>query len=175
MIDKILLAVDGSKNAGRATDVAAELAHKLQAGLYIVHVMMHGRPSQELVRMAEVEHIVEEVHRVLSPGIAYVAGRHPQMLDLKTDEPSAVRVVTAIADQIVAGARTRAHELGADVVETSVRSGDYADEILDAANDFSADLVVLGSRGLGLVASTVLGSVSQKVLHNAQTSVLCVR
>ena len=51
MIEKILLAVDGSQNAQRAINVAAELAEKLNAELSIVHVLMHDRPSEELVRV----------------------------------------------------------------------------------------------------------------------------
>jgi len=56
-----------------------------------------------------------------------------------------------------------------------VRKGDYAEEILNAAKEFDADMIVIGSRGLGLLKSTVLGSVSQKVLHHASCSVVTVR
>ena len=38
-----------------------------------------------------------------------------------------------------------------------------------------ADLIVLGSRGLGAVRGAVLGSVSQKVLHYAEQMVLTVK
>ena len=54
MIEKTLLAYDGSENSRRALRVAAELSSKLKAELCIVHVLMHGRPSKELVRIAEV-------------------------------------------------------------------------------------------------------------------------
>lgn len=61
MIDRFLLADDGSENAQRAVDLAAELAGNLNAELLVVHVLMHGRPAEELVRMAEVEHLIKEV------------------------------------------------------------------------------------------------------------------
>ena len=52
---------------------------------------------------------------------------------------------------------------------------DYGEEILNAAKEFDADMIVIGSRGLGLLKSNVLGSVSQKVLHHAGCSVVTVR
>lgn len=56
-----------------------------------------------------------------------------------------------------------------------VRSGDPAAEILDAAQDRRADLIVTGSRGLGGLESLLLGSVARNVLIHAHCSVLIVR
>lgn len=175
MIGKILLAVDGSENASRATEVAAELASRLDAELSIVHVLMHGRPPAELVHMAEVEHLVEEAQAVVAPGVEYIPGKHVEFLRGETNMGDTARVIAALGDQIIAAAKSRCTELGAKKISTLVRAGDHADEILDAAQDFSADMVVVGSRGLGLIRRTVLGSVSQKILHNATCSVVTVR
>jgi nucleotide-binding universal stress UspA family protein len=54
-------------------------------------------------------------------------------------------------------------------------TGDPAEEIVATANDFDADLVVVGARGLGGMARVLLGSVSQKVLHHARCPVLIVK
>ncbi|MCK8462436.1 universal stress protein [Aliiroseovarius sp. S1339] len=175
MIDKILLAVDGSQNAQRAVDLAAELAGKLNANMFIVHVTMRGRPAEELVHMAEVEHLVKEVQTVISPGIAYVTGSHPEFLGGSRTDPRTENIISVLGEQIVARAKKRCAERGVNNAKTSVRAGDYAEEILGAANEFNVDMIVIGSRGLGVLKSTVLGSVSQKVLHNADCSVLTVR
>jgi nucleotide-binding universal stress UspA family protein len=175
MISKILLAVDGSKNAQKATDMAAELAGKLGADLFIVHVMMHGRPSRELVHMAEVEHLVEEAHAVISPDTTYVPRSYPELLGGDAADPRSAAIITVLGEQIVARAKTRCAEQGVRNIQTTVRAGDYAEEILQAADDFKVDMIVIGSRGLGLLKSTVLGSVSQKVLHHAQCSVVTVK
>jgi len=124
MINKLLLAVDGSANAQRATDIAGELAAKLNAELFVVHVLMHGRPSAELVHMAEVEHIVKEAHTVVSPGISYVTGSHPELLGGHPDDPRTPRIITAIGDQIVRIAKARCLDQGATTVKTAVRSGE---------------------------------------------------
>jgi nucleotide-binding universal stress UspA family protein len=60
-------------------------------------------------------------------------------------------------------------------VETLIRNGLPADEIIDAAKELNADLIVIGSRGLGEVRSVLLGSVSERVLHTAHCPVLIVR
>jgi len=53
--------------------------------------------------------------------------------------------------------------------------GDPADVIIDEAKAVGADLVVVGTRGLGAAARLVLGSISTKVLHHAPCDVLVVR
>lgn len=175
MIDKILLAVDGSQNAKRAIDLAAELARKLNADLFIVHVMMHGRPPDEFVHMVEIEHLVKEAHSAVSPGQAYVPGSYPELLGGDAMDARTARIISVLGEQIAAKAKLSCAEQGVKNIETSIRSGDYAEEILNAAEEFKVDLIVIGSRGLGLLKSTVLGSVSQKVLHHAHCSVVTVR
>lgn len=53
--------------------------------------------------------------------------------------------------------------------------GDPADVIVEEAKESGADLIVVGTRGHGAVASTLVGSVSTKVLHHAPCDVLVVR
>ncbi len=172
MIEKILVAVDGSENSNRAVDVAAELGVKLGAELHLVHVLMHGRPTPELMRMAEVEHIIQEVRPEEMSRADYSPRTYLETLKSDSDGSRIARVVTAIGEQVVARAEARCSERDARVATKSVRSGDCADEILEAAGDYGVDLIVVGTRGLGRVRSAILGSVSQKVLHNATCNVL---
>ena len=53
--------------------------------------------------------------------------------------------------------------------------GRAADEILDLAGQIGADLVVMGSRGLGPVGRIALGSVSEAVIHHSHWPVLMLR
>lgn len=60
-------------------------------------------------------------------------------------------------------------------VEARLRQGVPAEELLRAAADEKADLMVLGSRGLSQVRAFLLGSVSDKVSHHAKCPTLIVR
>ena len=59
--------------------------------------------------------------------------------------------------------------------EFDVRQGDAATEILAAATESRADLVVMGTRGRTGLKRLVLGSVARNVLQHATCSVLIVR
>ncbi|MDB4112096.1 universal stress protein [Yoonia sp.] len=175
MFKKILIAYEGSENARRALEVASELSKKLAAELVVVHVLMHGRPSQELVRMAEVEHMIKQAHRTVLPDIAYATGRLDNLLAGGEVMEQTARVLSSLGDQLVSYAENRSSELGANNVKTFVRNGDFADEILEVAEEQNVDMIVIGSRGLGKFREAILGSVSQKVLHHAKQTVVIVK
>jgi nucleotide-binding universal stress UspA family protein len=71
-------------------------------------------------------------------------------------------------------AKAVADEAGVGLDSEEVE-GDPADAILELARLRNADLIVVGSRGLGTVAGAVLGSVSSKVVHHADRPVLVAR
>ena len=66
-----------------------------------------------------------------------------------------------------------AAEHGVEAVPEIV-AGNPADEIVAYADSVGADLTVLGSRGRGPVAGTLLGSVSREVLRESRRPVLVV-
>ena len=120
-------------------------------------------------------------------------------LELAAAEEADVTFVHVLPadDWIVAGRAgvvgSRPHEVEMDESETALReaaeaaermnisyaleriSGETVDVILGVAEASHADLIVLGSRGRGEIASALLGSVSRDVLRRSKRPVLIVR
>lgn len=86
-------------------------------------------------------------------------------------EKSYLKVGTALLADYVWEAKTK-HGLE---VDTALETGDAADRILQIAGQKKADLIVVGSRGMGKVKGALLGSVSEAVLHGSNTPVLVVK
>jgi nucleotide-binding universal stress UspA family protein len=59
--------------------------------------------------------------------------------------------------------------------ETVVARGRAADVLLAEADDLHADLIIVGSRGLGVAATALLGSVSAALVDHASCPVLVAR
>ncbi|HEX4902078.1 MAG TPA: universal stress protein [Acidimicrobiales bacterium] len=70
--------------------------------------------------------------------------------------------------------RELASERGLTDVVVQALEGDPAHELLEAAETFGADLIVVGSVGLTGSARFLLGSVASTVLHHAPCDVLVV-
>ena len=78
------------------------------------------------------------------------------------------------------GERTIAATLeGTDLTGVTLKSkklhGNPGNVIIQEVENENIDLVIMGSHGYGAIVGSVLGSVSQKVLHGAKCSVLIVK
>lgn len=60
-------------------------------------------------------------------------------------------------------------------VDTKLRRGNPADEIIREADEGDYDLIIMGSKGLGVFSRTILGSVSNKVLNNSMKNILIIK
>lgn len=61
------------------------------------------------------------------------------------------------------------------VATTALLRGDTVDSLVSYAETHGVDLVVVGSRGHGAIAGTLLGSVSLELLHRSRVPVAIVR
>ena len=69
----------------------------------------------------------------------------------------------------------RSRKAGEDVVQTHIRTGGTAEEIVALAEEMGAGLVVMGSHGLGGIRRALIGSVSAAVVPHAHCPVMVVR
>ncbi len=135
-----------------ATD---ESPHALRAAAFAARLVREFREAE--VVLVNVGHI---------PAIA-LGGM--EMVDFSVMEEALEAAGKAILD------RTLREFAGLKASATALyRRGDPAQEIITAAREKRADLIVMGSRGRGQLEGLILGSVSERVLHSAQMPVLIV-
>ncbi len=173
MIEKILVSTDGSTGSGSAVRMAAELARDTGAELTVLHVLMHGEPPEALRHMAEIEHLAgpqkpnpDPISERLS-----MVGIPSNIDNTRFDH----EIIHNIGKRIAEAAAAQAHDLGATAVASEIAEGDVADAILDTAKRLDADLIVVGSRGLGRISGLLMGSVSQKVSQLSDSPCLIVK
>ena len=61
------------------------------------------------------------------------------------------------------------------VAEKHIETGSIPKAILKVAEKEKSDMIVMGSRGLGLFKGAILGSVSQKVVEDAKIPVMIIK
>ena len=144
MFHNILVAVDGSAHARAAVREAADIAHSQNAQLTLLSAYTSFLPWPAMMPVGLTQDTIDQVAE---------AARNTAQAAL--DEASAM-----IPDGV--SARTLCVDERA------------ADAILDELEGGAYDLVVVGSRGRGDVASIVLGSVSHRVVHESRVPVLVV-
>ena len=116
-----------------------------------------------------------KVLSVVDPGMPWWAGMST------ADAMAAGDVYATVSDAARKHARevatATAHRLGIPHVLAESRpiEGEVGSTIVAAANDWQADMVVVGMRGHGIVHRALVGSTSRHVLHDAPMSVLIVR
>ena len=89
------------------------------------------------------------------------------------DEKRAQEAIKAAqeAGEAARQAGQAARDAGVRKVTVQALPGDPGEVLLEAAKDFDADLIVVGSRGLTSHAHFILGSVAASVAHHAPCDV----
>jgi nucleotide-binding universal stress UspA family protein len=152
MINKILVATDASAASNRALDMAAQLAEQHDAELFIIHVIRDMQIPFEIKEIPELE-----------------------SQQIESFNEAREKIMRKIAENVLKVAREKVGKNGVKQVHTTIGTGDPATSILDFAKRREIDMIVIGTRGLGKLKGTILGSVSRKVTNTADTSCLIVR
>jgi nucleotide-binding universal stress UspA family protein len=133
-----------------------------------------GSPSAERA----VEHAIDQAAADGARLVVVTAYEgHDRGRELDPRAPDEVRWMLADpneAERHARRGRQLAAERGVSDVVVQALEGDPADELLEAADTFGADLIVVGSVGLTSSARFLLGSVASSVLHHAPCDVLVV-
>ena len=147
MFQNILCCVDGSKHALRAAEHACVLAQKFDSSLTLITVAKELKPSEQVKRFIELEHL---------------SGEPQYVLDEYTED-------------IMDKAKDVAEASGLKNVKTEIKTGNPARAIMEFAERRKVDTIVLGRRGMGDIEGVLLGSVSHKVASLAKCTVVTTR
>jgi nucleotide-binding universal stress UspA family protein len=142
---KILLATDGSEEARLAAQAAAELSKETGSEVHVAYVL----PSPTELRGHHV--YSQEVMRSV----------------LEQAEGEAHSFLEEQAKQLGAS--------GGKVAETHLETGEPDKEIVRLSEELGVGTIVIGSRGLGAVRRSLMGSVSESVIRHAHCPVFVVR
>ena len=151
---RILLAIDGSREAELAARTAADLSQKTHSELHVVHA----------VSIAPVGPLV-----------------YPEDPDLQSVEYEAEineeyqRISERRAREVLEAEVEKVRSAGGTVAEEHLIEGPVAREIVRLAEEIGAGLIVMGSRGLGGIRRALMGSISDSVVRHAHCPVLVVR
>ena len=154
---RILCPVDLSEFSLEALRLAAQLAGRNGAVLDILHVIHN--PFDELYMTS-----ITESDPALLEAYAAEPSKRAKIVRA-TEEHSEVLLKQFCHDEAKGLAKVRYH----------IRQGDPFENILDAAEDFLTDLIVLATHGRTGIKRLVIGNVAEKVVRHAPCPVLTVK
>ncbi|OWF56734.1 uncharacterized protein LOC110461630 [Mizuhopecten yessoensis] len=143
-----LIAVDGSKHSNYAVDWFIKYVH---------------RPNDRTILITCVDHTTAFAYG----NVSMVPG-NPDAITLayKHEEKKAKDVLHKLEEEVLK------HGV---VAETLKVAGEAGEVIVRKAVEYEADMIVTGCRGLGQIRRTMMGSVSDYIIHHAHVPVLICR
>jgi nucleotide-binding universal stress UspA family protein len=145
MIKKILIPIDGSEQADKALNLTLDLARKYNSEVEILHVV--------------------------PPIPAYITSTvNPKWL--KEYHEEAKKEGRKLLSESIKQAQSKAKDLK---ISSNLSEGRPSNNIVEKAENEDFDLIVMGSRGLGGVKGSLLGSVSNQVVNETKIPILLVK
>lgn len=150
VLDKIVVPLDGSSLAECALPIALALLSTAEGRLLLLRVPVYAETPPP------------------------VAAEYNMYWPEMRDATSSYRQVYQETQDYLAHIANRCQRKGL-TVDTRVEEGDRAGAIVDVARAAQADLIVMTTHGRTGVSRWVIGSVTERVLHDAPCPVLAVR
>lgn len=142
-IKKVLIALDYDPTAQKVAEVGFSLAQTMGAEVTLLHVI------SDTAYYSSADHVT-----IL--GFA----DYQEVVPLVLDSSNEVRKVSQHFLN-----KSKLH-LGDKSIQTIIKEGDLAESILETAAELHADVIVMGSHSRKWLQNIVMGSVTEKVLHN---------
>ncbi|MEW5909503.1 MAG: universal stress protein, partial [Thermodesulfobacteriota bacterium] len=155
-IKKILYATDFSEEAKHAFRLAATLANQCKAGIVVLHVIEELSPFA----LSMIEEAVGET----------------RLMSIKREkETQTAAVLKSRLEDLCRETQTQNPDCPFVVESINVVTGHPVDQIIRFSEEIGCDMLILGSRGQGVLADVTMGSTSRRVLRRCKKPVLIVR
>ena len=155
-IKKILYTTDLSENARYSFGYAASLANRYGAGLTVLYVLEELSPNALAV-------------------VSDFLGKEGLKDLKKRNKAKALQSTRNRIETFCDEASEKMPACPFRVDDIIVEIGHPVDRIIRQTEKTGCDMVVMGSRGQGVLAGTVLGSTSRRVLRRCKKPVLIIR
>jgi nucleotide-binding universal stress UspA family protein len=148
---KILIALDNNVGAQKVAADGYELSQALHAHTILMHVTSDSTYYSSLN---------------YSPIMGF-----DTFSNLDVEQTNAVDELKRTAQDYLDNAKL---DLGDETIETVLKEGDYAENILQTAKEVKADIIVVGTHSRKGLDKVLLGSVVEKVLHHTTIPLLII-
>jgi nucleotide-binding universal stress UspA family protein len=163
-IKKILYATDLSETAVHAFSYAVSLANQYGAGITILHVLTEFPEEHFISNMIPPSTWKAIKERNYSKARDELIG--------KKREPAALKdVLQAFSEEVKANSKDQSFATD----EILIKGGAPAETIVQTAKERDCDLIVMGTRGQGILAKVLMGSTAKWVVQHCPIPVLVIR
>ena len=150
-LKKVLIAIDYDATGQKVAESGFSFAESLGAEIILLNVVSYSlfAPTPEY-----------------SPKLAYESH-----IDIDHSKSDVSKFQKKSAQMFLE--KSKVH-LGDESIKTVVKSGDFADAILETAKEMDVDIIIMGSHSRKWLDNIVMGSVTEKVLHHAKIPLVIV-
>lgn len=141
-ITKVLIALDYNPTAQKVAEVGFSMAKSMNAEIVLLHV-------------------------AIDPVFYSTSGYSPIMGFTGYDYSPEIQSdsIQGLRNASIQFLNKTKEHLGDETIRIIVKEGDFADMILETANEINADMIVVGSHSQKWLENIVMGSVTEKILH----------
>ena len=141
-ISRVLIAMDYSPTSQKVAEEGYALAKSMDAEVILLHVAVDP---------------IFYSHTEYSPIVGFTGN-----LDIAPLQKNSVELVINESQNFLD--KSKIH-LGDEAIQTVVKEGEFADSIIETAKDLHVDLIVMGSHSRRWLDEILMGSVTEKELH----------
>jgi len=150
-INKVLIALDYNPTAQKVAELGFSMAKSMDAEVILLHI-------------------------ITDPVFYSTAGYSPIMgfngyVDMG---PVQLDSVDGLKNASLQYLEKSKQHLGDKTIQTIVKECDFADSILETAEELHADIIVIGSHSRKWLENILMGSVTEKVLHHTSIPLFIV-